>query len=125
METPTSIVKKTSLFLGALIGYGLATIVGAILSWIIAVRVGNFDNRTAFTLLVSLSAAGAHAGYRFAARQRKRLGVNEPSDEWEQFVGSWTFNVLAVIVLAGSLAISTVTSLLYDVVFGAPWLGNS
>jgi hypothetical protein len=122
METPGPEVKKPSLFRGGLIGYVATTLIGTIVYWFLAARSGHFNNHAALTLLVCFGTAGAFEGYRFMARRRKRLGVNEPSDEWQQFFGSWTFNFLAVIMLAGSFVISSAESLLFDLVYGAPWL---
>ena len=53
-------------------------------------------------------------------RRRKALGVSEPLDEWAQFFGSWVFMLLAMIVLGGSLGISTLVALIYDTVVGPP-----
>jgi hypothetical protein len=124
VETPGSPAKKPSLFWGGLIGYIATTLLGSIVCWLLAARSGDFDNQKAFTLLVCFGVPGAFEGYRFVARRRKRLGVSEPSDEWQQFVGSWTFKFLAALVLAGSFAISFGESLLFDLVYGAPWLQN-
>jgi hypothetical protein len=124
VETPGPPPKKPSLFRGGLIGYSVTTLIGTIVCWIIAARSGDFDNQRAFTLLVGFGAPGAFEGYRYATRQRKRLGVNEPSDEWQQFMSSWSFRFLAALVLGGALIISGVESLLFDLVYGAPWLQN-
>ena len=124
METPEPPIKKPSLFSGGLLGYLGAALVGCIVCWILAVRSNDFDNQRAFTLLACIAVPCTFAGYRFAARKRKRLGVNEPADEWQQFFGSGTFYCLAAVVLVGSAVISFVESLLFDVVFGAPWLQN-
>ena len=124
METPESPVKKPSLFLGGLIGYLAASLVGSIVCWFLAVRSSDFDNQRSFTVLVCTATLGVLAGYRVAVRKRQRLDVNEPSVEWQQFFGSWTFYWLIGLVLAGSFVISALESLLFDVVYGAPWLGN-
>ena len=124
METPEPPVKKPSLFRGGLIGYCGTSLIGIIVCWILAARAADFDNQRALILLECFGALGALEGYRFAARQRKKLGVNEPSDEWQQFTGTWTFRFLAAIVLAGSLAISVAESFLFDLVYGPPWLQN-
>ena len=117
-------MKKPSLFRGGLIGYFATTTLGSIVCWVVAARTGDFDDQRAFTLLISFGACGAFAGYEIAARRRKRLGVNEPSDEWQQFVGSWTFKLLVALVFVGSIAIDVVESLVFDLIYGAPWLQN-
>jgi hypothetical protein len=124
LETPEAPGNKPSLFRGGLIGYMATTTIGTIVCWFLASRSGDFDNQKAFTLLICFGTPGAYAGYEFVARRRKRLGVNEASDEWQQFVGSWSFKFLVVLVLAGSATISLGESLLFDLVYGAPWLQN-
>ena len=120
-EPPT---KKPSLVGGAIAGYLITSAVGGIVCWVLAARTGDFSNRTALMILVGFATAGAFEGYRFAARQRKKLNVNEPSDEWPLFFGSLTLNCLAALVLVGSFTISVIESLLFDLVYGAPWLRN-
>lgn len=124
MEAPGPPPNKPSLFRAGLIGYGLTSLIGAIVCWLIAARAGDFENQRAYTVLVCFGVPGAFEGYRYAARQRKRLGVNQPSDEWPEFMSSWSFRFLAAIVLVGALAISVAESLLFDLVYGAPWLQN-
>ena len=124
MTTPAQPTKKPSLVRGAIIGYFIATIIGMVVGWIIAVRSGGFGNRNALMLLVSFAALGTYEGYRYAVRARKKLGVNEPGDEWQQFFGSFRFNCLAAMVIAGSLVMSLAESLVFDLVYGAPWLQN-
>lgn len=124
METPGSPAKKPSLLLGGLIGYIVAMVPGAIACWLLAVRAEDFRNQSAFTLLVCFGAPGALEGYAIVAQRRKRMGVNEPSDEWQAFVRTWAFKLLAAVVLAGSFAISLLESLFFDLVYGAPWLQN-
>jgi len=115
---------KPSPFRWALYGYLLSLIVSVPACWVVAVRSNDFDNQTSFRIVVGLGALAASEGYWFAVRRRKKLGVSEPSDEWQHFVGSWTFYALAGIVLAGSLLISVAESLIYDLVYGAPWLNR-
>jgi hypothetical protein len=116
--------KKPSLAVGAVIGYFITSAIGAIVCWVIAARSGDFSNRQALMVLVGFTTAGAFEGYRFAARKKKKLGLNEPGDEWPLFFGSLTFNCLAALVIVGSFTISVIESLLFDLVYGAPWLGN-
>jgi hypothetical protein len=92
LTTPEQNIKKPSLVRGAVLGYLFTTVVGAIVCWILAVRSGGFGNRNALTLLVCFASLGTFEGYRFAVRKKKKLGANEPTDEWSQFFGSFTFN---------------------------------
>jgi hypothetical protein len=124
VEAPDPSVRKPSLFVGGLIGFLVAALIASIVCWVLAVRSGDFDNQRALTVIVCIAALCTFEGYRFAARKRKRLGVNEPSDEWQQFFGSATFYALAAVVLVGSFVISSAESLLFDLVYGAPWLQN-
>lgn len=124
MEAPDPAVKKPSLFIGGSIGFLIAALIAGIVSWVLAVRSRDFDNQGALMVFVCIGALCTFEGYRFAARKRKRLGVNEPSDEWQQFSGSATFYALAAVVLVGSLVISVAESLVFDLVYGAPWLQN-
>lgn len=124
MEAPEQPVRKPSLFVGGSIGFLIAALIAGIVSWVLAVRSGDFDNQRAFAVFVCIAAPCTFVGYRFAARKRKRLGVNEPSDEWQQFFGSAAFYALAAVVLVGSILISVAESLLFDLVYGAPWLQN-
>lgn len=124
MDEPAPPAKRPSLFIGGIVGYLVASFVGAIVCWIVCAQAGDFDNQRAFAFLVCFGAPGAFAVYERSVRRRKKLAVNEPTDEWQQFFGSWTFNFLAGIVLAGSFAVSLVESLIFDLVYGAPWLEN-
>jgi hypothetical protein len=124
LDTPDPKVRKPSLFFGGVIGFSVAALIAGIVCWALAVRARDFENQRVVSAFVCIAALGTFEGYRLAARKRKRLGVNEPADEWQKFVGSATFYALAAVVLVGSLAISVAESLLFDLVFGAPWLQN-
>jgi hypothetical protein len=115
-------VRKPSLFVGGLIGFLLGALIASIVCWLLAVRSTDFDNEGAFRVFVGVAVLCTFEGYRFAARKRKQLGVNVPTDEWQHFFGSWTFYALATIILVGSFVISAAESLLFDLVYGAPWL---
>lgn len=122
MESPDPSVRKPSLFVGGFVGFLVAALVAGVVCWILAIRSGDFDNQQAFKLFAFIAGPGTFEGYRFAARKRKRLGVNEESDEWQQFFGSATFCALAAVVLIGSLVVSVLESLLFDLIYGAAWL---
>jgi hypothetical protein len=124
VETSELPAKRPSLLLGGVFGYVVMTLIGVVVCWVLAVRLGDFDNQRVFTLLCCIGAANAMAGYQVTAWRRKRLSVDEPSDQWQQFVGSWTFKLLAALVIVGSFIVSFGESLLFDLTYGAPWLQN-
>jgi hypothetical protein len=120
MQQPEPPVRKPSLFVAGLVGYLAATAVGVLVTLVLASGAKGYDNVAAFQLLVCLGALGAYTGYLVAVKRRKALGVSGPSDEWRHFFGSTAFSVLALIVLGGSLGISTLVALIYDAVVGPP-----
>src|SRR5262249_5718249 len=89
--------RKPSILLAGVLGFLIAVLIGVVVSVLLAANAGWYNNVGGFQLLAALGALGAYSGYRYAVRQRKRLGVSEPNDEWQQFIGSTAFGLLAVL----------------------------
>jgi hypothetical protein len=108
--------KLISLFQGALIGYGIATICAIVYSWAQTPGPKQYNNMAAFNLLTFAGAGGAILGADITAKVRRSKNPSLAPDEFKAFIGSFRLGVLGVIVLVGALAFSTIVALLHDAV---------
>jgi hypothetical protein len=114
--------KKPSLFAYGLAGNLLAALIGLVIAWILAERANSINEQHVLPIVCGLGALGAYQGYRVGLKRRKLLKVEEPADDWPQFMSTWTFRFLAVTVLVGSFLISVAAAIVFDLIHGAPWL---
>src|SRR5262249_31909561 len=106
--------KGPSIFLGALAGYAIASALGALLTVVLSARAGRASAAAGLEILASLGALGAYLGYCVAVRRRRARGVSGPLRAWPKFLGSGTFALLALVVLAGSFGLAVLIKVVFD-----------
>jgi hypothetical protein len=110
--------KEPSIFLGALAGYALASMLGVVATVVLSINSGRASATGGLKLLTPVGALGAYLGYVLAVKRRKALGISGPHDEWSKFFGSGTFFVVALIVIAGSFGLAVLIKVVFDALVG-------
>jgi hypothetical protein len=119
--SPDPDASKPSVFRVGLIGYLCGSAIGAVASFILAMKPRDYNEVSAYKFLVCVGGFGALSGCLYAIKRRKSLGLSDPNvDEWKQYVGTAPFSLLVVIVILGSFAIAVLLARLFDAVIGRP-----
>jgi hypothetical protein len=118
MEQPEQPVRQPSVFLYSLVGYLIATGFGIPAVVVLSVRAGDFKEEAAFQMWACVGALGAMIGFEIAARRRKAFGGGGMAEEWKRFWGSLPCYGLVAIILAGSLLMTLLGSLIAMAVMG-------
>lgn len=114
MTQPQPPVRKPSLFVAGLVGHFLAVAIGATIYFMRAIKTKDYQIVVAFQFLLCVGALGAYLGYLFARKRSQDLGVGDPTDTGLAFLRSTAFNLLALIMLAGTFGISVLGAFLFD-----------
>jgi hypothetical protein len=103
MEEPK---REPSIFLGTLLGYGVATVITAIVIVVLSAQAGQVSATGSYQALGGAALVGATVGYSITVRRRKALGIASPLDEWRNFVSSPAFFLIAALAIIGSFALA-------------------
>jgi hypothetical protein len=103
-----------SILLGTLAGYAVSAVVGVAITVALSLHAGAASATGGLKVLAGLGALGAYFGYHITVRRRRSRGVTGPLDEWAKFVGSATFAVIAVVVIAGSCGLAVLIKIVLD-----------
>jgi len=112
-ELPSETPKLLSIFQGGVIGWAAALFLVGAFTWAQAAG-GFYDNAVAFEYMVFGGGVGGLLGCTITARVRKYRIQGLPADEMPNFMGTWRFYLLVLIVLLGALACSSVSALVHD-----------
>jgi hypothetical protein len=113
MPEPMPARREPSLLNGSLVGYAAGAVVGAILAFVQATRVGGFGAKFGFQSVFGLGLLGVIAGYKLTVVRRRARGVAGPFDEPRRFYRSSQAWVIATVLLFGSFALSSLSAEVY------------